>query len=70
MLDNAIPQGFEDAVELRRKNRETVVKYMNTKGQDRLRRHELAVAVYGPPIPARPSSFVARTSWPSTRCGR
>ncbi|PTC36278.1 phenazine biosynthesis protein PhzB [Pseudomonas paraeruginosa] len=41
MLDNAIPQGFEDAVELRRKNRETVVKYMNTKGQDRLRRHEL-----------------------------
>ncbi len=29
MLDNAIPQGFEDAVELRRKNRETVVKYMN-----------------------------------------
>ncbi|HGK5885639.1 PhzA/PhzB family protein, partial [Pseudomonas aeruginosa] len=26
MLDNAIPQGFEDAVELRRKNRETVVK--------------------------------------------
>ncbi|HCL3691475.1 TPA: phenazine biosynthesis protein, partial [Pseudomonas aeruginosa] len=25
MLDNAIPQGFEDAVELRRKNRETVV---------------------------------------------
>ena len=71
MLDNAIPQGFEDAVELRRKNRETVVKYMNTKGQDRLRRHELssrtAVAVYGPPIPARPSSFVARTSWPSTR---
>ncbi|EPH0637732.1 TPA: PhzA/PhzB family protein, partial [Pseudomonas aeruginosa] len=28
MLDNAIPQGFEDAVELRRKNRETVVKYM------------------------------------------
>ncbi len=40
MLDNAIPQGFEDAVELRRKNRETVVKYMNTKGQDRLRRHE------------------------------
>ncbi|EMU2342974.1 phenazine biosynthesis protein, partial [Pseudomonas aeruginosa] len=27
MLDNAIPQGFEDAVELRRKNRETVVKY-------------------------------------------
>ena len=69
MLDNAIPQGFEDAVELRRKNRETVVKYMNTKGQDRLRRHELssrtAVAVYGPPIPARPSSFVAKTSWPS-----
>ncbi len=44
MLDNAIPQGFEDAVELRRKNRETVVKYMNTKGQDRLRRHELAAA--------------------------
>ncbi len=43
MLDNAIPQGFEDAVELRRKNRETVVKYMNTKGQDRLRRHELFV---------------------------
>ena len=43
MLDNAIPQGFEDAVELRRKNRETVVKYMNTKGQDRLRRHELIV---------------------------
>ncbi len=35
--------GFEDAVELRRKNRETVVKYMNTKGQDRLRRHELFV---------------------------
>ncbi len=27
----------------RRKNRETVVKYMNTKGQDRLRRHELFV---------------------------
>lgn len=43
MLDNAIPQGFEDSVELRRKNRETVVKYMNTKGQDRLRRHELFV---------------------------
>ncbi|RPY92899.1 phenazine biosynthesis protein PhzB [Pseudomonas aeruginosa] len=43
MLDNAIPQGFEDAVELRRKSRETVVKYMNTKGQDRLRRHELFV---------------------------
>ncbi len=35
-----------------------------------VRRMLLAVAVYGPPIPARPSSFVARTSWPSTRCGR
>ncbi len=47
MLDNAIPQGFEDAVELRRKNRETVVKYMNTKGQDRLRRHERSRALGG-----------------------
>ncbi|MGR6738003.1 PhzA/PhzB family protein [Pseudomonas chlororaphis] len=30
-----------DATELRRKNRATVEQYMRTKGQDRLRRHEL-----------------------------
>ncbi|MGV8605059.1 PhzA/PhzB family protein, partial [Pseudomonas aeruginosa] len=43
MLDNAIPKGFEDAVELRKKNRETLVKYMNTKVQDRLRHNELFI---------------------------
>ncbi len=66
MPDTTNPIGFTDANELREKNRATVEKYMNTKGQDRLRRHELssrtAVAVYGPPIPARPSSFVAKTN--------
>lgn len=34
-------QSFTDASELRRTNRATVEKYMHTKGQDRLRRHEL-----------------------------
>ncbi|MEW3689941.1 UNVERIFIED_CONTAM: PhzA/PhzB family protein, partial [Pseudomonas aeruginosa] len=43
MPDTTSPIGFTDANELREKNRETVVKYMNTKGQDRLRRHELFV---------------------------
>ncbi len=65
MLDNAIPQGFEDAVELRRKNRETVVKYMNTKGQDRLRRHELFVedgcAVIGVCVRIPPRTATARS---------
>ncbi|MEV5463384.1 PhzA/PhzB family protein [Streptomyces cellulosae] len=34
-------QGFSDEVELRRINRATVERYMKTRGQDRLRRHEL-----------------------------
>ncbi len=41
--DGTNPIGFTDANELREKNRATVEKYMNTKGQDRLRRHELFV---------------------------
>ncbi len=64
MLDNAIPQGFEDAVELRRKNRETVVKYMNTKGQDRLRRHELFVEDGCAQPSSTKSSWRRRRSWP------
>ncbi len=40
MPDTTNPIGFTDANELREKNRATVEKYMNTKGQDRLRRHE------------------------------
>ncbi|NPZ02387.1 phenazine biosynthesis protein, partial [Pseudomonas aeruginosa] len=43
MPDTTNPIGFTDANELREKNRTTVEKYMNTKGQDRLRRHELFV---------------------------
>ncbi|HHO8191811.1 phenazine biosynthesis protein PhzB, partial [Pseudomonas aeruginosa] len=43
MPDTTNPIGFTDANELREKNRATVEKYMNTKGQDRLRRHELFV---------------------------
>ncbi|MEV7908984.1 PhzA/PhzB family protein [Streptomyces griseus] len=41
MPENNESHGFTDAVELRRKNRAVVETYMNTKGQDRLRRHEL-----------------------------
>ena len=33
--------GFNDQLELRRKNRATVEQYMRTHGKDRLRRHEL-----------------------------
>ncbi|MCT5482456.1 phenazine biosynthesis protein PhzB, partial [Pseudomonas aeruginosa] len=43
MPDTTNPIGFTDANELREKNRATVEKYMNTKGQDRLPRHELFV---------------------------
>lgn len=35
------PGGFNDQLELRRKNRATVDLYMRTNGEDRLRRHEL-----------------------------
>jgi hypothetical protein len=41
MSDSTPSRGFADAVELRRKNRATVERYMKTAGQDRLRRHEL-----------------------------
>ncbi|MGQ4388339.1 PhzA/PhzB family protein [Streptomyces sp. SAS_270] len=41
MSESVNSQGFSDEVELRRINRATVERYMNTKGQDRLRRHEL-----------------------------
>ncbi|GAA0415092.1 PhzA/PhzB family protein [Streptomyces luteireticuli] len=41
MSDSVQSQGFTDNAELRRINRATVEKYMNTKGQDRLKRHEL-----------------------------
>ncbi|MBI6567963.1 PhzA/PhzB family protein [Pseudomonas synxantha] len=36
--------GFNDHLELRRKNRATVDQYMRTNGEDRLRRHELFTA--------------------------
>ena len=42
MPTNAVRQlTASDTTELRRKNRATVEQYMRTKGQDRLRRHEL-----------------------------
>ncbi|MFF1381852.1 PhzA/PhzB family protein [Streptomyces sp. NPDC058308] len=41
MSDSVTGQGFSDAAELRRANRATVEQYMHTRGQDRLRRHEL-----------------------------
>ncbi|MFJ4564878.1 PhzA/PhzB family protein [Streptomyces caelestis] len=41
MSDVAQSQGFTDRQELRRLNRATVERYMNTKGKDRLERHLL-----------------------------
>ncbi|WP_258054852.1 phenazine biosynthesis protein [Streptomyces sp. Ru71] len=41
MSETVISQEFTDQSELRRRNRAIVEQYMNTKGQDRLRRHEL-----------------------------
>lgn len=41
MPESANRNEFADSTELRRKNRATVERYMQTKGQDRLKRHEL-----------------------------
>ncbi|MEV7021951.1 PhzA/PhzB family protein [Kitasatospora sp. NPDC093558] len=41
MSDTTGPQGFAADEELRARNRAVVEKYMNTRGEDRLRRHEL-----------------------------
>ncbi|AZE89372.1 PhzA/PhzB family protein [Pseudomonas orientalis] len=41
MPDSTVHPPVTDDTELRRKNRATVEQYMRTKGQDRLRRHEL-----------------------------
>ncbi len=50
MPDTTNPIGFTDANELREKNRATVEKYMNTKGQDRLRRHEIMTSGVQPRV--------------------
>ncbi|MFC5722716.1 PhzA/PhzB family protein [Streptomyces gamaensis] len=41
MSDTTPSQGFTDEAELRRVHRAVVERYMNTRGADRLRRHEL-----------------------------
>lgn len=41
MSESVTSEAFTDEAELRRNNRAIVERYMNTKGQDRLRRHEL-----------------------------
>ncbi|ALS13036.1 phenazine biosynthesis protein [Pseudomonas aeruginosa] len=66
MPDTTNPIGFTDANELREKNRATVEKYMNTKGQDRLRRHELFVA--GSPIVIRGKDKLAEHAVWSLKC--
>ncbi|MGP6269681.1 PhzA/PhzB family protein, partial [Pseudomonas paraeruginosa] len=43
MPDTTSLSNYSETEQLREKNRATVEKYMNTKGQDRLRRHELFV---------------------------
>ncbi|MFI6942081.1 PhzA/PhzB family protein [Streptomyces sp. NPDC050418] len=43
-MPDSAPHGFADATDLRRRNRATVEKYLEyTKGESRLRRHELFV---------------------------
>lgn len=67
--------GFQSTADqaLREKNRKVVEIYMHTKGQDRLKRHELFVdegCGFGPRIPVHRLSFAESRSSANTPSGR